>query len=144
VPEVIRTAVRNHGGGHANHQFFWEILGLKAGGSPNGAIADAIKRDFTLSLIRHRDADTDSEAHTLHPLDTAATRGIRPRSSQGGEPMERKQFERSDREGKGITEEECGGERESGRPVQLEDDDDDLAGLRCCRPDGYPGRRRWR
>jgi hypothetical protein len=47
-----------------------------------------------------------------------------------------------DREGKGITEEECGGDRESGRPVQLEGDDDDLEGLRCCRPDGYRGRRR--
>ena len=46
VPEAIRTAVRNSGGGHANHQSFWEILGPNAGGAPKGAIADAIKQDF--------------------------------------------------------------------------------------------------
>lgn len=46
VPEAIRTAVRNDGGGHANHQFFWEILGPKAGVSPKGALAGAITKDF--------------------------------------------------------------------------------------------------
>jgi Fe-Mn family superoxide dismutase len=46
VPEDIRTAVRNNGGGHANHSMFWLIMGPKAGGAPNGAIADAINSSF--------------------------------------------------------------------------------------------------
>ena len=46
VPEDIRTAVRNNGGGHANHTMFWQIMGPKAGGQPTGAIADAIKGAF--------------------------------------------------------------------------------------------------
>ena len=46
VPEDIRTAVRNNGGGHANHTMFWEIMGPKKGGAPSGAIADAIKSTF--------------------------------------------------------------------------------------------------
>ena len=39
VPEAIRTAVRNHGGGHVNHTMFWSIMGPNAGGEPHGAIA---------------------------------------------------------------------------------------------------------
>jgi Fe-Mn family superoxide dismutase len=46
VPEDIRTAVRNNGGGHANHTMFWQIMGPKAGGAPTGAIADAINSSF--------------------------------------------------------------------------------------------------
>jgi len=46
VPEDIRTAVRNNGGGHANHTMFWQIMGPKAGGQPTGAIADAINSSF--------------------------------------------------------------------------------------------------
>ncbi len=46
VPDDIRTAVRNNGGGHANHTMFWEIMGPHAGGQPTGAIADAIKQSF--------------------------------------------------------------------------------------------------
>ena len=46
VPEASRTAVRNHGGGHANHTLFWEIMGPNGGGSPSGELADAIQRDF--------------------------------------------------------------------------------------------------
>jgi superoxide dismutase, Fe-Mn family len=47
LPEAIRTAVRNNGGGHANHTLFWEIMGPKAGGAPKGAIADAIASTFS-------------------------------------------------------------------------------------------------
>ena len=46
VPEDIRTAVRNNGGGHWNHSMFWEIMGPKAGGEPSGALAEAIRKVF--------------------------------------------------------------------------------------------------
>ena len=46
IPEDIRTAVRNNGGGHANHTFFWEIMASNAGGQPTGAIKEAIDETF--------------------------------------------------------------------------------------------------
>ena len=46
VPEDIRTAVRNNGGGHANHSMFWQVMGPNAGGAPTGAVADAITSSF--------------------------------------------------------------------------------------------------
>src|SRR5881275_2585819 len=46
VPESIRTAVRNNGGGHANHTMFWQIMGPKAGGPPSGAVANAVNAAF--------------------------------------------------------------------------------------------------
>jgi Fe-Mn family superoxide dismutase len=46
VPEDIRSAVRNNGGGHWNHSLFWVIMGPNAGGPPSGAIADAIAGAF--------------------------------------------------------------------------------------------------
>ncbi|HLJ56976.1 MAG TPA: superoxide dismutase [Chthonomonadaceae bacterium] len=46
VPEAIRTAVRNNGGGHANHTFFWEIMKPGGPAAPSGALADAINGTF--------------------------------------------------------------------------------------------------
>lgn len=46
VPESIRTAVRNNGGGHANHSLFWEVLSPNGGGAPTGALADDINATF--------------------------------------------------------------------------------------------------
>jgi Fe-Mn family superoxide dismutase len=46
VPDSIRQAVINNGGGHANHAMFWEIMGPKAGGSPTGPLADDINKTF--------------------------------------------------------------------------------------------------
>lgn len=46
VPEDIRTAVRNNGGGHANHTSFWGMMGPNGGGEPTGDLADAIKAAF--------------------------------------------------------------------------------------------------
>ncbi len=46
IPEDIRTAVRNNGGGHVNHTMFWQIMAPNAGGEPTGAIGDAIRENF--------------------------------------------------------------------------------------------------
>src|SRR5205085_8176643 len=46
VPDAIRQAVTNNGGGHANHTMFWEIMGPGAGGDPSGPLADDIAKTF--------------------------------------------------------------------------------------------------
>jgi Fe-Mn family superoxide dismutase len=46
VPEDIRTAVRNNGGGHVNHTMFWQIMGPNGGGAPTGKLAEAINGAF--------------------------------------------------------------------------------------------------
>jgi Fe-Mn family superoxide dismutase len=46
VPEEIKTAVRNNGGGHHNHTMFWEIMGPGKGGTPSGALGEAITSSF--------------------------------------------------------------------------------------------------
>ncbi len=46
VPESIRTAVRNNGGGHHNHSLFWEVIGPDAGGAPTGELAAAIDSEL--------------------------------------------------------------------------------------------------
>ncbi len=46
VPEAVRTAVRNNGGGHANHSLFWQVMAPKAGGKPMGELAAAVDKSF--------------------------------------------------------------------------------------------------
>ena len=46
LPEDIRGAVRNNGGGHYNHTLFWELISPKAGGTPSGDLANAINKEF--------------------------------------------------------------------------------------------------
>ena len=46
VPAEIRTVVRNNGGGHANHQFFWKVIGPARGTQPTGRLAEGLKQDF--------------------------------------------------------------------------------------------------
>jgi len=46
IPDDVRTAVRNNGGGHWNHTFFWQVMGPNAGGTPSGALGDAITQGF--------------------------------------------------------------------------------------------------
>jgi Fe-Mn family superoxide dismutase len=46
VPEAVRTAVRNNGGGHWNHSLFWELMSPNGGGEPTGKLADAIAQSF--------------------------------------------------------------------------------------------------
>ena len=46
VPEAIRTAVRNNGGGHVNHTMFWQIMGPNAGGAPTGKVGEIVAGTF--------------------------------------------------------------------------------------------------
>ena len=52
VPDAIRTAVRNNGGGHWNHSMFWKWMAPNAGGSPTGKAGDAINSAFAANPIR--------------------------------------------------------------------------------------------
>src|SRR6059058_4544478 len=46
LPESVKTAVRNNGGGHWNHSMFWQLMAKNKGGEPTGKLADAIKSAF--------------------------------------------------------------------------------------------------
>ncbi|MUL36330.1 superoxide dismutase [Gloeocapsopsis dulcis] len=61
IPDDVRSAVRNSGGGHINHTMFWEIMGSNAGGEPTGAVGEAIQDtfgDFETFKQRFNDAGT--------------------------------------------------------------------------------------
>jgi Fe-Mn family superoxide dismutase len=62
VPESIRTAVQNNGGGHANHSMFWEIMGPNGGGAPTGALAQAIDSAFgSLDALKEKINDNGAK-----------------------------------------------------------------------------------
>jgi Fe-Mn family superoxide dismutase len=62
LPDKIRRVVRNNGGGHANHSFFWRIMGPKAGGEPKGKLADDIKSTFgTFAAFKEKFADAGTK-----------------------------------------------------------------------------------
>jgi Fe-Mn family superoxide dismutase len=46
VPDAVRTVVRNHGGGHANHSLFWAVMAPGAGGEPGGPLGEALAKEF--------------------------------------------------------------------------------------------------
>ena len=46
APDAVKTAIRNNGGGHWNHSFFWQLMGPDAGGEPGGKLAEAINASF--------------------------------------------------------------------------------------------------
>jgi Fe-Mn family superoxide dismutase len=59
LPESIRTAVRNNGGGHANHSLFWQIMSPNGGGQPTGELANAINETFG-SFDKFKELFTDA------------------------------------------------------------------------------------
>jgi len=63
VPEDIRTAVRNHGGGFANHNLYWEIMGPNKGGEPKEDLAEAIKKDFGTFAAFKEKFETAAKTH---------------------------------------------------------------------------------
>ena len=76
-PRRFARAVRNNGGGHANHTLFWQIMGPNAGGAPTGAIADAI----TLDLRRLRHASRNSSTKPASAASAPAGRGWSSRAA---------------------------------------------------------------
>jgi len=62
IPENIRTAVRNNGGGHYNHTLFWSIMGPNAGGEPTGDLADSVNDAFG-SFVQLKDEFSTAAAN---------------------------------------------------------------------------------
>lgn len=59
IPEAIRTAIRNHGGGHANHSLFWQLMSSQSRGEPTGKVAEAINSAFG-DFAKFKDAFTQA------------------------------------------------------------------------------------
>ena len=80
LPDDIRTAVRNNAGGHANHSFFWQIMGPDGGGAPDGDLASAIDDAFgELRLVQGRAQGRRASSRFGSRLVVARPRRLRPR-----------------------------------------------------------------
>jgi Fe-Mn family superoxide dismutase len=84
VPEDIRTAVRNNGGGHANHSMFWQIMGPNAGGAPTGNIANAIDAAFG-SFDKFKDELKKAGVGRFVPFRRATCGGCKRNSARLGD-----------------------------------------------------------
>lgn len=63
LPDSVQTAVKNHGGGHANHSLFWEILSPDGGGQPDGKLAEAISQKFESFDAFRQEFNSTAAAH---------------------------------------------------------------------------------
>ena len=94
VPEDIRTAVRNNGGGHANHTMFWEIMGPGAGGAPSGALGDAINStfgDFETFKKQVNDAGVEAVRQRLGVADRCRRQARDREHREPGQPADGRQ-----------------------------------------------------
>ena len=88
VPEAVRTAVRNNGGGHLNHSLFWKVMKKGGGGEPSGDLAEAInksfgnfgdfKKTFSQAATTRFARGTPTPALRCGRRDSAATSSARP------------------------------------------------------------------
>ena len=97
VPEKIRTAVQNNGGGHANHSMFWTIMGKGKGGKPSGALADAINKDlggfeqFTKDFTQNGLTQFGSGWTWLY-VDHATGKLVARKDAKSGQPADERQY----------------------------------------------------